>query len=182
MWIAALLAALLLLIERVSYILVWRKPNAFRGLVARGIVFGQRDPVDALRSLFLVFKGIQISVFVGWCWYFGDRFPPLPTADMPLLVLGGLMLLLGQILNFSVFWRLGKVGVFYGNRLGHRVPWVEGFPFSIVPHPQYLGTLISIWGFFLIMRHPYPDWIVLPLVSSVYYLAAMRFECAVTDS
>lgn len=182
MWIAVLLAAALLLIERVSYVWVWRKPEAFRRWVASGLVFGQRDPVDALRSLFIVFKIIQIGVFLGWCWYFGDRFPPLPTAETPALLIGGLMLLFGQILNFSVFWRLGKIGVFYGNRLGHDVPWVEGFPFSLLPHPQYLGTLISIWGFFLIMRFPYPDWLVLPLISTLYYLAAMRFECAVTDS
>jgi methylene-fatty-acyl-phospholipid synthase len=86
------------------------------------------------------------------------------------------LFLAGQVLNFSVFWRLGRTGVFYGNRLGHRVPRITGFPFSIVPHPQYTGTLVSIWGLFLIMRYPNPDWVVLPLLETVYYLAAMRLE------
>ena len=182
MWIAILLAAVLLLFERVTYVLVWRMPERFRRLVASGVVLGQREPVDALRSLFVGFKIIQIGVFLGWCWYFGEGGIPLPTGDGLALLAGAILLVVGQLLNVSVFWRLGKVGVFYGNRLGHEVPWVAGFPFSVVPHPQYLGTLVSIWGFFLIMRHPYPDWLVLPLISTLYYLMAMRLEQAVTDS
>ncbi len=179
---AVFLAALLLAIERVSYVLIWHHPEAFQRLCARGLVPGQRDPVDALRTLFVGFKLIQLGVFLGWMSHFGGQFPPLPTASVPIVVLGSALLLLGQLLNFSVFWRLGKHGVFYGNRLGHKLPWVEGFPFSLLPHPQYLGTLMSIWGLFLIMRHPYPDWIVLPTLSTIYYLLAMRLEAAVTDS
>ncbi|TVQ41296.1 MAG: hypothetical protein EA370_02470 [Wenzhouxiangella sp.] len=182
MWIAASLATALLLIERLAYIFVWRHPEHFRKFCARGLVLGQHDPVDALRTLFVVFKFIQIGVFIGWFMHFGESFPPLPTASWPVILAGIFLFVFGQALNLSVFWRLGKVGVFYGNRLGHRVPWVEGFPFSIVPHPQYLGTLISIWGLFLIMRHPHPDWVVLPLISTVLYLAAMRLESSVTDS
>lgn len=178
MLIAAVLAALLLALERVSYILIWHHPETFRRLCAHGLIPGQSDPVDALRTLFLGFKIIQLGAFLAWMLHFGGQFPPLPTAGPAQLWLGSALLAFGQILNISVFWRLGKRGVFYGNRLGHQVPWVEGFPFSLVPHPQYLGTLLSIWGLFLIMRHPHPDWIVLPLISTVYYLAAMRLESA----
>ena len=34
----------------------------------------------------------------------------------------------GQALNVSVFHRLGKIGVFYGNKLGYRIPWSRKFP------------------------------------------------------
>jgi protein-S-isoprenylcysteine O-methyltransferase Ste14 len=40
---------------------------------------------------------------------------------------------------------IGKVGVYYGTRLGATVPWVEGFPFNVVRHPQYVGAVLSLW-------------------------------------
>jgi protein-S-isoprenylcysteine O-methyltransferase Ste14 len=40
----------------------------------------------------------------------------------------------------------GKEGVYYGVRLGRRIPWYEGFPFTVVPHPQYVGCILCIWG------------------------------------
>lgn len=173
---AALLAAFLLAIERVSYVLVWRYPEKFQAWVQSSKTASKADPVDALKRLFLLFKFIQIGVFAAWIIGFSDHFPPLPTAALPWLLLGAALILVGQVLNFGVFWRLGKVGVFYGNKLGHEVPWVKGFPFSLVPHPQYVGTLMSIWGVFLVMRFPHPDWVVLPLISTFYYLLAMRLE------
>lgn len=176
MLLAALLAAAFLAIERVCYVLVWRDPERFRRWVQPGNRPAVSDPVDVLKRLFLLFKIIQISVFAAWIIGFSDRFPPLPTAPLPWLVLGVALFGVGQLLNIGVFWRLGKIGVFYGNKLGHEVPWVKGFPFSLVPHPQYVGTLMSIWGVFLVMRFPQPDWIVLPLISTFYYLLAMRLE------
>ena len=58
------------------------------------------------------------------------------------------LIAIGQILNVGVFMQLGKIGVFYGNRLGYQVPWCRSFPFSLIPHPQYVGATLSIWGSF----------------------------------
>jgi methylene-fatty-acyl-phospholipid synthase len=44
------------------------------------------------------------------------------------LALAGAAIVAGQILNWSVFYRLGWVGAFFGARLGHRVPWCREFP------------------------------------------------------
>ena len=173
---ALLISALLLAIERVVYIWVWHRPDSFR-VLCRKPGFRQLgdEPVDVLHKFFYVFKAIQISVFAGWILVFSEGVP-LPTAGPVALILGIVLMVAGQFLNMSVFQRLGKVGVFYGNKLGHEVPWVQGFPFSVVPHPQYTGTAISIWGLFLVMRYPNPDWIVLPILQTVYYLIAMRYE------
>lgn len=176
MLLAALLAAAFLAIERLCYVLVWRHPERFQHWVQSASPASESDPVDALKRLFLLFKLIQIVVFSAWIIGFSDRFPPMPTASLPWLLIGLLLIATGQLLNLGVFWRLGKVGVFYGNKLGHTVPWVRGFPFSIIPHPQYVGTLLSIWGLFLVMRFPHDDWIVLPAISTAYYLAAMQLE------
>ena len=86
------------------------------------------------------------------------------------------LLAAGQLLNVTVFHRLGTTGVFYGNRFGFEVQWCRAFPYSWLEHPQYVGAILSIWGCFAIMRYPQPDWYVLPALESLYYALAARFE------
>ena len=76
----------------------------------------------------------------------------------------------------SVLYRLGKVGVFYGNKFGHAIPWCRAFPFSLLKHPQYVGAVLTIWGFFLVMRFPHDDWYLLPTLETVYYVLGTYFE------
>lgn len=171
---ALLIAAVLLSIERLTYIWIWHRPEAFRACCDHPLVAG--EPVDVLQKLFYGFKAIQFAVFGGWCIVFADGTSLLPSGGPLAIAVGVSLLLVGQTLNFSVFHRLGKVGVFYGNRLGHEVAWQEGFPFSIIRHPQYVGALMSVWGFFLIMRFPHEDWIALPLLQTVYYALGAHYE------
>jgi methylene-fatty-acyl-phospholipid synthase len=168
------LATLLLSLERVCYVWAWRYTDSFRAFCARPAVARWGEPVRILELLFYGFKAIQLGVFVGWCWVFGA----LPFGSRPPIALGaGLALIVaGQTLSFAVFYRLGRVGVFYGTRLGHMVPWCTGFPFSILRHPQYVGTVLSIWGFFLSLRFPAPDWVVLPAIETLYYAIGSRLE------
>jgi methylene-fatty-acyl-phospholipid synthase len=56
------------------------------------------------------------------------------------------------------------------------LPWCRAFPFSVLQHPQYVGTVLSIWGFFLVMRFPHDDWYLLPIVETVYYALGAYFE------
>jgi phosphatidyl-N-methylethanolamine N-methyltransferase len=90
--------------------------------------------------------------------------------------LGGALIATGQFLNVSVFYRLGETGVFYGNRFGYDIPWCSEFPFSLLKHPQYVGTLLSIWGFFMAMRFPHTDWCMLPSLETAYYIAGAYLE------
>jgi methylene-fatty-acyl-phospholipid synthase len=174
-WIV-LISAILLSIERISYFLIWRYPDAFCSLCSRTEIAAFGEPIDVLQRLFYIFKTIQLSVFLGWCIVFADGGLPLPGGGLLATTVGGILILVGQTLNLSVFYRLGKPGVFYGNKLGYDIPWCEGFPFSICRHPQYLGTLISIWGFFLIMRFPNNDWVMLPAIQTLYYALGAYFE------
>lgn len=80
------------------------------------------------------------------------------------------------MLNFSAAWRLGRVGMFYGVRFGHRVARCDRFPYSVLSHPQYFGTVATIWGLFLALRFPAPDWAALPAIESVYYLVGSLLE------
>ena len=171
---ALLPAAAALSLERVCYVWVWHAPDRFRAFCSVWPRAWRRDPVDALRALFLVFKLIQLTVFLGWCMYYGALWPIGQTWGV--WVAGGVLLVVGQALNLSVFARLGSTGVFYGTRFGHAIPWQRGFPFSLLSHPQYVGTVLTVWGFFLIMRFPDADWYALPVLETVYYAVGAQLE------
>ena len=85
------------------------------------------------------------------------------------MTLGTILVLLGQGLNFGAFYRLGTLGVFYGAQLGHEIQRSREFPFTLFDHPQYVGALLSIWGFFIATCFPHSDWFLLPILETVYY-------------
>lgn len=171
----ALLAAsaFVLAAERVSYIWISQQPAAFVHLADRARL-GRRGPVYALRTLFVWFKVLQIATFGVWCAVHGTW--PAALVSPVAAALGGSLLVVGQLLNARVFWLLGTDGVFYGKHFGLPVPWRVEFPFSWMAHPQYLGTCLSIWGFFLVARYPHSDWIALPMLETAYYVAGACLE------
>jgi methylene-fatty-acyl-phospholipid synthase len=162
-------ACILLSFERITYVMVSRRPEFVRAICrsSLGIICG--EPTIAVRRLFYVFKALQVSVFVGWCYYFGQVSFFAVRQRLGSVALGLTALIIGQSLNWAVFYRLGALGVFYGNHFGHQIPRYRDFPFSLFDHPQYVGTVASIWGFFVITCFPRPDWYLLPAIETVYY-------------
>lgn len=175
LWVL-LAAALLLSLERLFYVWVSRIPDAFRTWCDHPAVAALGEPVEVLQNLFYGFKALQGVVFFGWCYWQGDGAPWACGGDVAVLGTGVCLVVIGQLLNVSVFYRLGKVGVFYGNRLGYELPWCRAFPFSWLRHPQYVGTVLAIWGLFLAGRFPHDDWYVLPALETVYYAVGAYFE------
>lgn len=169
-----LIAALLLGVERACYVWIARVPRSFRRWCARPPVVRLGEPVAVVRALFIGFKVLQATVFVGWCLVLGDGSPA--PRDGVAWGLGLPLMLVGQILSVLVFYRLGRVGIFFGDRLGHEVPWCHAFPFSVLAHPQYVGAVMTIWGFFLIARFPHDDWVLLPILETIYYTAGSYLE------
>jgi methylene-fatty-acyl-phospholipid synthase len=174
-WVA-LVAAVLLGVERACYAWIARAPNAFRAWSARPAVAWLGEPVAVVRTLFYAFKLLQAAVFLGWCYVHGHGSLAPTARDLSVLVAAGGAIAVGQALNWSVFYRLGWVGAFFGDRLGYDVPWSREFPFSLLSHPQYVGTVLTIWGFFALMRFPHADWLVLPVLETLYYLAGGLLE------
>lgn len=169
-----LAAAVLLSLERISYVWISWRPEAFARACA--VLPGPwRDPVKAVRTLFLAFKVIQAVVFAGWMWHFGGRHFALTDSPAAWGVAIALVAA-GQVLNLGVFYRLGWTGAFYGAQFGRPIAWTSAFPFSLTSHPQYVGTVLTIWGVFLIGRFPHPDWYVLPAIETVYYGLGARYE------
>ena len=175
LWIF-LCAAALLSLERICYLWIWRAPGDFCALCARPAIARIGTPVDVLQFLFCGFKILQCAVFLAWCFAYGNGSLWPPSSDPLFLTLGAALLIGGQILNISVFYRLGKIGVFYGNKFGYPTSWVRKFPFSCLRHPQYIGALLSIWGFFLVMRFPQDDWYILPALETLYYALGAYWE------
>jgi hypothetical protein len=171
-----LLAAAMLSLERICYVWISRAPGRFRAFCNRPAVAYFGKPVDVLQKLFYGFKGIQLAVFLGWCYFHGHGSPSPLHGGVFSLGGGSALIVAGQILNLSVFYRLGRVGVFYGNQLGYEIPWRRAFPFSLLKHPQYVGAVCSIWGFFLTMRFPHDDWYMLPTLETAYYILGAHFE------
>lgn len=171
------LSVLALSLERVTYYLVWRHPAAFMTLCERPLAARLGEPVDVLQKAFYLFKVLQLVVFAAWCFVFETRgLVPRPTEHVGALLAGALLIAFGQTLNALVFRELGKTGVFYGNRFGHEVPWSESFVFAIFRHPQYVGAALSVWGFFLVMRYPEPDWLVLPAAQTLLNVVSAAHE------
>jgi len=180
---ATVVAAALLAVEKATYWWVWHDPQRFQAWYPRQPVLASiDDPAAAFERLFRLFKGVQIVVYAGWIVWFSGRTEWLPNAQPALIGLAFALIVVGQILNMAVFARLGRAGTFYGVRFGQNVAWVEGFPFSVVPHPQYTGTVASIWGLFLLLRFPYIDWIILPLIATAYYGFNAWFESKNPDT
>ena len=159
----------------VCYAWVVRAPWSFRRWCARSVTLRTRSPVVVLRRLFYGFKLLQLSVFAIWCLVNGDGRMALAPSDVAVVV-GLALIIAGQFLNAMVFYRLGATGVFYGDRLGHALPWCRDFPFSLMTHPQYVGVVLSIWGLFLALRFPYDDWFLVPALETVYYVLGARLE------
>lgn len=91
----------------------------------------------------------------------------LAAASPARLALATTAIALGQALNLAVYASIGGDGVYYGTRLGKRVPWVHGFPFALggggkpgkglkVPHPQYLGSALTALGALGLLWHGAP--------------------------
>ena len=169
-------AAVLLSVERICYLWAWHAPESFRRMCERLGLNGPDRAVDGLRVLFYAFKLLQVGVFVAW-WAVHGRGVLWPPPGPPwAIAFGAALLAAGQLLNVTVFHRLGTTGVFYGNRFGFEVQWCRAFPYSWLEHPQYVGAILSIWGCFSIMRYPQPDWYVLPSLETLYYALGARFE------
>ena len=78
---------------------------------------------------------LQLSVFVAWCYVHGGAFP-WPSGHDPFVMGFAIALaLVGLILVFATFYRLGRIGVFFGDQLGFVVRCCREFPFSLLSHP-----------------------------------------------
>jgi len=173
-WLALLLAAVALSVERVCYVWIARAPESFLRWCARLPRAARCSPIAVVCVLFVVFKLVQGAVLLGWDLARGDGLPTVTAS--PAAVVGVALVLVGQTLSTLVFYRLGWIGIFFGDRLGYAVSWCRAFPFSVLAHPQYVGAVMTIWGLFLITRFPHEDWVLVPALETALYMVGAHLE------
>ncbi|DBA74416.1 hypothetical protein WJX77_005370 [Trebouxia sp. C0004] len=111
----------------------------------------RRSPLNTFAAFATVFKVLQFSMLS--LWWLADEWDVPQISKIPTthLLLGVGLVGVGQTLNVSMYNAIGKKGVYYGEKLGSKVPWCTSFPFSVVSHPQYVGSVLSIWGVFALL-------------------------------
>tara|TARA_B100000497_G_scaffold12826_1_gene14656 strand:- start:188 stop:520 length:333 start_codon:yes stop_codon:yes gene_type:complete len=79
-----------------------------------------------------------------------------------------LLLTIGQTLNTAVYYKLGLIGVYYGDRLGYQLPYIITFPYNIgIKNPQYVGCVLTLCGLY-------------PLISINYLIYSSGLYCITT--
>lgn len=121
---------------------------------------------------------VQFSSVIAWMYI---RMPSgIDVFAIPPLhvVLGVGLVAFGQVLNAGIYQAIGHTGVYYGFKLGHTVPWVDGFPFNVVQHPQYVGSVASVWGMAVLVwsQGPQPDLVWLVVYWTFLYICTGVME------
>jgi len=134
------------------YAWIWTNPKAWIGVSKK---LSSDHPSDVMSHVAHVIKIVQFATLTMFYISLG-----IPTIDelinngLVWRVLGVLFFIAGQVLNVGVYNAIGSYGVYYGCRLGKTIPWCDGFPYSHVPHPQYVGAVLSFWGMGLVAHTP----------------------------
>jgi len=113
---------------------------------------------------------LQFTATTLWFWVIrpGGLCFSLDNVELATWLAFLLLVAFGQALNVGIYKAIGKTGVYYGFKLGKKVPWVTGFPFNVMSHPQYVGSTLTIWGVMLLLHALMP----VHLQSTLLYLTA----------
>lgn len=112
--------------------------------------FGPKeDPVQAMYKIACGLKIVQFVTFAAyWLSLGAPQFDQITAVRFLIFVV---FFAIGQALNAGIYKAIGIDGVYYGCRLGKTIPWYNGFPFNVCPHPQYVGSALSFWGIAILL-------------------------------
>jgi hypothetical protein len=143
-------------LPHIFYAIIWLSPK---------ILLAHKNPVDRFAYIATLLKLFQFIVLLHW--YLTNDPSFLSHLDWLTGFACLLLLLVGQTLNYAIYAAIGYEGVYYGTRLGCSIPWHTGFPFSVwglkIPHPQYLGSILTVWAIVLAIHHS-------PATNPILYL------------
>lgn len=138
---SALLVSFCIALPHFLYAFIWFRPEQWRKMFPK-------NPVDAFATAGLIGKLLQFSVIL--LWFASLRRSglclDLAAISLPQWLAFLLLACYGQSLNVGIFQAIGHDGVYYGFKLGKVIPWVNGWPFDSVSHPQYVGSVLTVWA------------------------------------
>jgi len=122
----------------------------------------QTTPIFLLTFLSIFQKLLQFNLIIYYS-ILNDTIIPY-VEDFNIINL--LLIITGQVLNMSVYKKLGAKGVYYGNKLGHTLPYITTFPYNLgIKNPQYVGCILTLCGLYPLISIRY-----LMYSSSLYYI------------
>lgn len=155
------------------YAFIWFQPKVWMKLFPK-------NPVDAFATAGLVGKILQFGTVLLWFSSIRSTGVCLDASAISLLQFLACLVLVGygQSLNVGIFQAIGHDGVYYGFKLGKKIPWVTGWPFDTVSHPQYVGSVLSIWGMLALVWGQAP---AAPLLTLAAYWTCVYIVTAVQE-
>lgn len=175
----AVVALGLLGVERFLYGWIYQYPESFKrachGPLAR--LLKEDDGVywQVAKHLGIMIKVFQYGV-IGYDFFVRGS---LGYAGYTVLLVVGLLLVsLGQVLNAATYNAIGAMGVYYGIQLGYSVPWCSQFPYNLgIGDPQYWGVVMFIWGMYLATSctmNIFDERFVVPWLETFWYVVSMK--------
>mmetsp|Transcript_28602 Transcript_28602/g.77173 ORF Transcript_28602/g.77173 Transcript_28602/m.77173 type:complete len:200 (+) Transcript_28602:64-663(+) len=155
--------ACILAMPHILYAIVWFKPEVWTS------VFNDMS-LETFALAGTLGKVIQFTALTLWFWTIrpGGLCFSLEGVELWRWLAFLVLVSFGQALNVGIYKAIGKTGVYYGFKLGRKVPWVTGFPFNVMSHPQYVGSTMTIWGAMLMVHAVMPA----HLQATLLYLTA----------
>ena len=144
--------------SHILYALIWYYPKKFMALVKKApLKFFGVHAVAVFGKLVLLWKMLQqvaLLAFVSKASL--HTLKALVMANTPeQWAIAAALFFAGQVLNVAIYRAIGNDGVYYGFKLGRKVPWSFAFPFNAgYRHPQYAGAVLSQLGVLLIVTNP----------------------------
>jgi hypothetical protein len=146
-------------IPHIIYYYIWNNPDHYIKIINK---INYLD-VNNFSLYFLYYISIFIKqlqlIYIIYNSYLNYTFIEYFYNDYLFLKL--LIIIFGQILNCSVYYKLGLTGVYYGNKLGYPTKWIVGFPYNFCNNPQYIGSIMSYIGLYGITDIYYILYIIL---------------------
>ena len=110
------------------------------------------SPIFLMTLLSSLQKLIQISLIINYSIQNNTLIPYVSNFN----IYNFILITIGQILNISVYYKIGIIGVYYGNKLGYNLPWITTFPYNIgINNPQYIGCILTLFGLYPLLSIEY---------------------------
>lgn len=122
------------------------------------------NPSFLISFLSIIQKFLQMGVILNYSVEHNTLIPYIENFN----IMNLLLLIIGQTLNTAVYYKLGLIGVYYGDRLGYQLPYITTFPYNIgIVNPQYVGCVLTLCSLY-------------PLISINYLIYSSGLYCITT--
>jgi len=122
------------------------------------------NPSFLISSLSIIQKSLQMGAILNYSIEHNTLIPYIENFN----IMNLLLLTIGQTLNTAVYYKLGLIGVYYGDRLGYQLPYITTFPYNTgIKNPQYVGCVLTLCGIY-------------PLISINYLIYSSGLYCITT--